>query len=525
MATTVIPFPEPGPEEHARAETERKRALFAWADTVLQQLGIAAQVAQAQTLDELRKIVLDIDDVDIALAINEALHPTAGSRAKHFAGMKAGTLKRLLKTRFTELKKTREAELLGRTGTTSGQRTSAHTWTQDLKLDAKGGVRPILTNLILFLRHHPTWKDVFAFDEFHLRVVIRKRPPWGSEQPDTPLTDHHESLIRVWFQNEDIVANQGDVGRAIQAAARFNCLHPVKDYLNPLIWDGKPRAETWLINYLGAEDTPYMRAIGPRILIAAVARIFKPGCKVDTMPVLEGPQGRKKSMALRTLSEPWFTDQLSALTVKDAKLEMAGVWLIKAAEMEAINRATVGTSKSFLSSPSDRFRPPFGKHVIVVPRQSILVGTINPPPDGSGYLKDPTGSRRIWPFKCGVIDIDALVRDRDRLWAEAVARFNADEKRWLEPELEALATAEQAARFKKDIWEEPIKEWLGDAKDTSVREILEHVLGLDPGKPHRSAEMRIQKILTTRLDFTKHRLEKGGTRNGKRQRENRYRRK
>ena len=403
----------------------------------------------------------------------------------------------------------REVELLhGSTGAAGGRRSSPHSWTSDLKLDDKGGIRPILSNLILFLREHPAWTGVFAFDEFCLRVVIRRRPYWGDERPDMPLVDHHETMVRTWFENEDIIANQSNIGRAIQAAARFNRFHPVQDYLDSLTWDGKPRIDTWLSVYLGAGDSPYTRAIGPRILIAGAARILAPGCKVDTMPALEGPQGQRKSTALRALFEPWYADRLSALTTKDAAIEMAGVWGIEAAEMEAINRATTGASKSFISRQSDRYRPPYGKHLVDQPRQSILVGTINPP-DG-GYLKDSTGSRRIWPVGCGVIDIEALARDRGQLWAEAVVRFKADVPWWLEtPELEQLAAVEQAARYKADEWEGPITEWLGDRKVTTVHEVLEHVLGLNPKKPNRAAEMRVAAILKKRLGFFKRRGEDG----------------
>ena len=504
----LIPFPEPDAEAHACAETERKRKLFAWADVLLQQLGLAAKVAQARSVDALRRITLDIDDVEVELAIRDALHPAVGQRAKHFTGMTAGALRRLLKARFGELKKNREAELLGRTGTTSGPRSWPHNWTHDLKFDSKGGIRPFLTNLILFLREHPTWKGVLAFDEFHLRVVIRKRPFWGAERPDVPLVDHHETMVRTWFENEDIIASQTNIGRAIQAAARFNCFHPAQDYLNPLTWDGKPRIDTWLSVYLGADDSPYTRAIGPRFLISAVARILTPGCKVDTMPVLEGPQGQGKSKALREFFEPWYTDRLSAITTKDAAMEMAGVWRIEVAEMEAINKATTGASKAFISRQFDRYRPPYARHLVDQPRQSILVGTINPP-DG-GYLKDPTGSRRIWPFVCGLIDIEALARDRDQLWAEAAMRFKASAPWWLEtPELEQLAAVEQVARYKVDEWEEPIKERLGDCKVTTMPELLEHVLGLNPEKPNRSAEMRVAAILKDRLGFSKRRVEDG----------------
>jgi predicted P-loop ATPase len=189
-------------------------------------------------------------------------------------------------------------------------------------------------------------------------------------------------------------------------------------------------------------------------------------------------------------------------------MEMAGVWGIEAAEMEAINKATTGASKSFISRQFDRYRPPYAKHLVDQPRQSILVGTINPP--DFGYLRDPTGSRRIWPFVCGLIDIEALARDRDQLWAEAAMRFKASAPWWLEtPELEQLAAVEQAARYKVDDWEEPIKEWLGDRKITTVDELLEHVLGLNSRKPNRAAEMRVAVILKRRLGFSKRRVEDG----------------
>jgi predicted P-loop ATPase len=514
----LIPFPEPDAEAHARAETERKRKLFAWAEALLQLLGLTTKVAQAQSVDDLRKITLDVDDVEVEFAIRDALHPAAGQRAEHFTGMKAGTLKRLLKTRFGELKKNREAELLGRTGTTSGHRSSPHNWTHDLKFDAEGGIRPILKNLILFLCEHPTWKGVIGFNGFAARVVIRKRPYWGDVEPDTPWTDHHETLVRAWFQDQDIAAAQGDVGRAIQAAARANCFHPVRDYLDALVWDGKSRIDTWLHVYLHAENTLYTRAVGPRFLISAVARTYQPGCQADYMLVLEGPQGQGKSKAVRTLAarDSWYADRLSHVGTKDAAQETVGIWLFEIAEMIALLRVAVSSAKSFVTRQSERYRPPYGKYTINHPRQCVFIGTINPPV--GGYLRDTTGSRRTWPVAChGMIDLEALIIDRDQLWAEAVARCKAGGTWWLEtPELEALATAEQDARFETDTWQEPIGKWVGKRKDTSISEVLEHVFGLAPLEQSQAAQNRVAKILT-RLHYAKHRLRKKGG-----GRENRY---
>ena len=232
MPNNLIQFPPLDAEAHASAETARKQRLFAWADGVLREMGLAERIARASSLDELRKITFDPDAALVALAIREARHPASGVKADCFAGLSGGGLKRLLKMRFDGMKAEREAQLRHQ----GGRQSAASNWTDNLKLDDKGGVRPILTNLILFLKHHPKWKSVLAYNQFTARVVIRKRAPWEQEAPDTEWNDHHESLTRVWFQNEDIIkAGQGDVGRAVQAAARSNPIHPVRDYLEALV--------------------------------------------------------------------------------------------------------------------------------------------------------------------------------------------------------------------------------------------------------------------------------------------------
>jgi predicted P-loop ATPase len=502
--SSVIPFRASSAEEHAKAETGHKQQLFDWADRVLKQMGIIDKISQATSFDDLRKIVFDADTTDVELAIRDALHPVGGRKADCFAGMKEGGLKRILKSRFDEMKRERDDELRnpGRHGGAPGAK-PAYNWTDDLRLDAKGGVRPYLANLILFLRYHPKWAGVFAYNEFTAQVVINKRPPWGDEAPDTVLTDHHESLARTWFQREDIGAAMGDVGRAVQAAARSKAFHPVRDYFDALVWDGVPRLDTWLVTYLHVDDSEYARAVGPRFLISAVARIYQPGCKVDHVLVLEGPQGKLKSEALRTLAvrDAWFADRLSHVASKDAAQETAGVLVIEVAEMDALTRAAPSAMKAFITRRYDRFRPPFGKHPINRGRQCIFAGTINP--TVGGYLKDPTGARRIWPVTChGMIDRDGIERDRDQIWAEAVTRFHAGAKWWLETQaLEALANVEQAARFKTDVWKAPIEKWIGKKKDISIAEVLEKGLGFAPRDVSHSAEIRIASILTD-LGFT-----------------------
>jgi hypothetical protein len=403
----IIPLPPPPDESGSNPNADRNKRLFDWANTVLAEIGFVKAIRQAASIAELRDIVFDEDNPAIALAIRDALFPASGQRQDHFRGLREGALKRILHNQFNDRKRDREKELRRRRGT-------QRDWTDDLILDQNNRIIPNLANLILILRRAPKWQGVLGYDEFNARVVIRKQPPWGGEEADTPWIDHHESLTRVWFQNQKINASAGDVGRAVQAAARHNPFHPVRAYFESLVWDGVSRLDTWLIDYFHALDNEYIRATGPRFLISGVARIYKPGCKVDHLPIFEGPQGRQKSEALRTLAiyDAWFTDRLSHLQSKDAALETAGVLIVEIAEMESLIRASTSTAKAFISRRRDRFRPPYGKHMISLPRQCIFAGTINPPADG--YLKDPT--RRFWPLAChGMIDRDGLEQPRTRV--------------------------------------------------------------------------------------------------------------
>jgi predicted P-loop ATPase len=518
MANKVIKLPvsasqSADADSHADADTKRRQRLFGWADALLRKLGLHGAVAAATSIEELHRITFNLDgDAEIALAIRDALFPASGEREEHFRGLKESGLKQVLKNRFTELKKTRQAELRGRRG-------KQPDWTDRLILNKDGKIVANLANLILILREAPKWRGVLGYDEFAVRVVVRKCPPWG-EEAVAPWNDHFDSLTRAWLQMQEINAAAGDVGKAVQAAARHNPFHPVRDYFNSLVWDGVPRLDAWLVTHFHAEDTPYIRAIGPRYLISSVARIFNPGCKVDHTIILEGPQGKQKSEALRALvhNESWFTDRLSHVASKDAAMEIAGVQVIEIAEMDALLKAAPSAAKAFLTRRQDPFRPPYGRHVIRLPRQCVFAATINPPADGR-YLTDPTGARRFWPVACrDMIDLDGLRAARDQLWAEAVARFCAGEKWWLEtPQLEALATVEQDARFEVDPLEEPVREWVGDRIDVSLWDVIKHVLGFTREQCPQKFQKRVSRILG-RMGFKKARPRILG------ERENRYQR-
>jgi predicted P-loop ATPase len=291
--------------------------------------------------------------------------------------------------------------------------------------------------------------------------------------------------------------------------ARENSYHPVRDFLNSLAWDGQDRLSRWLIDYLGAEDTEYVRAVGRAWLISAVARAMKPGCKADYMLVLEGPQGKGKSTALHVLAGPWFSDSLPRdVGHKDAKDHLRGSWIIEMGELASIKRSEVEELKTFLAACADRFRPAYARYEVEWPRQCVFAGTTNE----ARYLKDPTGNRRHWPVLCGDIDLEGLRSARNKLLAEAVVAYRQGERWWLDEETEAVARDVQDARREDDPWVTAISDYLEQIADNRVttRAVGKAALGLsdkdfDPG--NRTSQ-RIARILTVDLGCEKKKIGK-----------------
>ena len=244
--------------------------------------------------------------------------------------------------------------------------------------------------------------------------------------------------------------------------ARANKFHPVRDYLNGLKWDGVERLDTWLIAYAGATDTKYTRAVGALVLIAAVRRVRKPGCKFDEMLVLEQPQqGTDKSSALAALAvnDDWFSDDLPLNVEGKRVIEMLrGRWIIEAAELSGMKKADVEHLKAMLSRRIDRARMAWGRLPIETPRQCVIIGTTNK----SEYLRDTTGNRRFWPVLVKAFKIDELKRDRDQLWAEAAARETRGEQIRLARELWPAAAGEQQQRLAADPFVVVLDHYLGD---------------------------------------------------------------
>ena len=396
-------------------------------------------------------------------------------------------------------------------------------WANQLRLDLVGTPERNEANVITALSNDESFAGALVFDEFRQEVLVTRPLPWAEQAPTLPRawSDADDVRCAEWLQRREINVAPALVSRSVGAVAREIRVHPVRDYLNGLQWDGAARLEGWPLAYLGAEDTSLSRAFGSRWMISAVARIMRPGVKADHMLILEGPQGAKKSTAIKVLAgEAWFTDELAEIGSKDAAQQMRGIWIIEIAELDAIGRAEVSRIKAFLTRTTDRYRPPYERYVVEVPRQCVFAGSVNP----ETYLRDETGNRRFWPVRCGDIDVDALTRDRDQLWAEAVVRYREGAIWWLEEqELIALAKAEQDHRYQADAWDARIDRWLvferrrvnrsyagyddwqekeveraSPIADVSVGEILEGALGIEPARWTKADQMRVGAYLKTR---------------------------
>jgi putative DNA primase/helicase len=349
---------------------------------------------------------------------------------------------------------------------------------------SKQGYKKTMTNLMMFLQNvrelgpNIRWND------------LAQRPEWFGK----PLTDADLVDIRLHLERNGFEPAVADVYPAVLRHARENSFHPVRDYLSGLTWDGTKRLDHWMQACLGAADTAFIRAVGRKTLIAAVARAFNPGCKVDTVLVIEGPQGIRKSTAIATLFGEDVTAESVNLFDQHNKMVMSmmGAWCVELAEFIAIARKDQNTVKGMLSMRSDRVVLPYAKMASDHPRQCIFFGTINP--GESGYLTDGTGNRRYWPVAVTAANTDLIKSRRNQIWAEARQAFDAGEPWWLSDEEEALAAVQVAEREEYDVWEEILSDKLASYSTCTTAAALEQ-LGIPHERKDRRAELRIAKCL------------------------------
>lgn len=316
-----------------------------------------------------------------------------------------------------------------------------------LPVSAKGVVTTSEATALAILKQHERYVNRVWIED----STVQMMQAVGGPEP-RPTTDAFIPAQLIWFQSH---VSQGfkpaHITGAFRALANSDAHHrnAVHEYINGLKWDGTPRLETMFIRGFGATDDPYTRGVGGVWLLSVVARAMKPGCKVDTMLVLEGAQGIGKSRALSALGGPWYVEITTKMDSKDFLLAAHRSLILDLAEMGSYKYADFAFVKGLLSTAIDALRVPYGSVVENLPRRFVVVGTTNE----KNYLRDQTGNRRFWPIACGTIDVDWIAANRDQLFAEAKMLYDAGTQWWLP---DALTAAAQDQRVSIDPWEEMV---------------------------------------------------------------------
>lgn len=351
-------------------------------------------------------------------------------------------------------------------------------------------------NLIHILKHSPEFEGRIRFNEFSGQVAID-----GQDLDDIGPVKIKAQLECNWIKEK--VATT-DVVEAMSVVAQQSSFHPVREWLQSLSWDGVPRVESFCHDYLGKPLDAYHIAVARALFVSAVLRILKPGCKVDTMTILEGLQGQGKSTLWLALFDPWYAEITDSLNSKDFFIGLSGVWCADFGELDQFSKAETTRIKQVITSQSDHYRGLWKGYHKRHPRQCIFVGGTNT----DNWQTDATGARRFLPIKLHShrIDVDAVRKVRDQLWAEAVFIVQADPGRWWDiPD----AAEHQEASYVGDTWEEIVGRWLSDyyidwknepphqrsELRVTVAAVLEHAIRLDPGKHTRPDQTRAGNVL------------------------------
>ena len=365
---------------------------------------------------------------------------------------------------------------------------------RELLDDGKNG-KPAgsLLNAFTVLDLDTRWEGRVRWSEFEEVVYLDGQP----------IDDDALTAVALWLDRVYMLrAAPDNLMRALTRVAKEHRFHPVRDWLDGLAWDGTPRVDRLVATYLRGADTPLNRLVAAAWMVGAVARIYEPGCKFDNLLILVGGQGEFKSQAVAALCpvQSWLSDTPFVVGDKDAYGLVQGIWIYELAELKALRGASNEGIKAFLSSRKDRFRRPYGRIPEMHLRSVAFVGTTNL----EEFLTDETGSRRFWPVFVGRADLAAIKRDRDQLWAEAVHRYRAGEKWWLDAAGDALLKQVSMKHQVTEAWFGIIREWLDDHPRFTMDDVLGDALGIPVERWSHSAVTRIGGILA-RLGCTKDR--------------------
>jgi len=295
-------------------------------------------------------------------------------------------------------------------------------------------------------------------------LVFLKPAPWhDADEIPTYWEDSDSARLKYFLGKErHFEPKSQNIEDALVTVGRYQKFHPIKRELESYKWDGIPRINDWMVKFLGVEDSAYHRNVGLKVLVAAIKRLYEPGCKFDYIMVLEGKQGIGKSRAIQILAGEYYGDIDINLHDKETIEAMRRFWIIEASEMETHRKQESTAMKAFLSRQVDVFRVPYARRAKQFPRQSIFIGSINPENcEDIGWLKDATGNRRYWPVACRQINQDGLRKVRNQLWAEALLHYKKGTPVYFEDvKIEEQAMLEQQKRIGADAWHERIVEWL-----------------------------------------------------------------
>ena len=335
-------------------------------------------------------------------------------------------------------------------------------WKKQLQYEKKSmELKNNLHNLMLILENDENLKGI-VFNQLADGMEIRGKVPWPHPAKFWRDADDAQLICYVDAAYGTFSARNYDI--AVTKAVDDRSYHPIREFFETLPdWDGVERADTLLIDYLGAEDTPYVRAVTRKELCAAYCRVYHPGIKFDSMIVLNGDQGIGKSTLIAKLGGEWYSDSLnlSDMNDKTAAEKLQGYWIMEIGELAGMRKADLDKVKAFISRQDDKYRASFGRRVTPHPRQCVFFGTTN---SQNGYLRDITGNRRYWnvkvpgngKYKPWDMDADTV----KQVWAEVMVYAKAGEKLYLPPELEAYAKEEQRAAMERDDREGLVQEYL-----------------------------------------------------------------
>ena len=337
-------------------------------------------------------------------------------------------------------------------------------WMKQMKISPETG-KPLKTveNVLTILENDPQLHDVVVFDEFSNRLYVMGKLPWDSSGRRRDWKDADDAGLRCYMEKVYGITGKERITDGFQLYCEMHKTNLVQEFLHGLpAWDGVHRLDTLFIDYLGAADTPYTRAVARKSLCAAVARAMQPGIKYDTMPILAGPQGIGKSTLLRYLGADWFNDSLSTFEGKEACEMIQGSWLIELQELNGLNKSEENAVKQFLSKTDDIYREPYGRRTGRYPRRCVFFGTTN----DDEFLRDKTGARRFLPIDCmaqrPVKSVFSDLPDEvPQIWAEALLAWRMGEPLYMErPELADAAREMQEAHAVHSVKEGVILDFL-----------------------------------------------------------------